>query len=54
MEPRATEAIIETFWATPGEHVYAVLDAARDPAVRANSFSSIIPQCPAMRNQDSA
>ena len=40
MEARSTEAIIETFWATPGEHVYAVLDSARDPAVRAKLIAS--------------
>lgn len=42
MEARSTptETLIETFWATPGEEVYAVLDAARDPAVRAKLIAS--------------
>jgi hypothetical protein len=35
VEQRAIEAVVETLWSQPGEDVYAVLDAARDPLVRA-------------------
>jgi hypothetical protein len=34
------EAIVQTLWAVPGDEVYAVLDAARDPLVRAKLVAS--------------
>lgn len=37
------EAIVETLWAASGEDVYAVLDAARDPAIVAKLVASDIP-----------
>jgi hypothetical protein len=35
VDAHAIDAIVETMWSAPGEEVYAVLDAARDPLVRA-------------------
>jgi hypothetical protein len=34
------EAVVEALWAVPGEGVYAVLDAARDPLVHAQLVAS--------------
>ena len=40
MDARSIDAIVETLWAVPGEEVVAVLDAARDPAVRAKLMAT--------------
>lgn len=40
MEAHSIEAIVETLWSVPGEEVYAVLDSARDPLVRAKLAAS--------------
>jgi hypothetical protein len=40
MEARSVEAVVEAMWSVPGEEVYALLDAARDPLVRAKLTAS--------------
>jgi hypothetical protein len=42
---RSRSAIVEALWAVPGEDVYAVLDAARDPAVQAKLVTSVRSVC---------
>ena len=38
--PNAPNAIVEALWAAPDQTVYAVLDAARDPAIVAKLLAS--------------
>jgi hypothetical protein len=40
VEERAMKAVVESLWAVPGEEVYAVLDAARDPLVHAKLLAT--------------
>jgi Domain of unknown function (DUF4123) len=43
VETHPADTIIDALWASPGEEVYAVLDGARDPLVRAKLLASDVP-----------